>query len=439
MAFEIPQEEKTVTNGMLEEKISRIQSLIQSGDRLLPKTIDVSLEECDGFINLISRYVDQKLQMARNCIYMSHYVEEIHAFVALALTPALTLTIFAFVSLWSGSFNQDSTTPNFPIYSMLPQVLRPFIISCIPFVVYLAAVFFWSRSLDSGDQPSRGPNDVDTFVSKMYPKLKSISEIFRKSEERQKYLYLAWAVTGVWGAYLIGINPAKVVPRVCGLLLLVTINFLIGLSLTIFPTFAKALYPFYTPLEKMIRIISFSPILLTILTAFGALLSPPVTKHVDYPHLRDQGLELITTTHKKFNDVSRIQKVIGNIREYLKLPTQFQNLAQGIPVVKEIPTVASNFINLATDYLKPLPNTSGLGTQTGGESAPEVRQLRRDKAPRREKRESGANLIEDTFFNMVDDNIPLLSGLFGNPSRERRQQRRSRASRQQVNDIMELD
>jgi len=368
MASQYPFEEKTVTNDMLEGKISQIQSLIQ-GDQLLPKitNLPLALEECDGLINLIYRFVDQKLEMARNCIFMSQYVEDIHAFVALALTPALTLAIFAFFSLWSGSFNEGTTTPNFPIYSMLPQDLRPFVISCIPFVVYLAAVFFLSQSLDSGDQPIRGANDVDTFVSKICPKLESVSEVFRKSEERRNYLlYLVWAVTGVWGAYLIGINPVKVVPRLCGLILLVTINFLIGLSLTTFPTFANALYPFYTPVEKMIRIISFSPILHTILTVFGTLLAPIVTRRVDYNHLREQGLKLITTTRKKLNDLSLIQKVMGNVRAYLKLPTQVQNLAQGIPgagleIVKKIPNVASNLVNLATDHLKHSLNTSRLG------------------------------------------------------------------------------
>jgi len=86
---------------MIDEKIAQINSLIHSKDCLLPKTVDSSMNVSDELINLVDKFLDQKLLMARKCIHMSHFIEDIQALVALALTPALVLINFLTISLWS--------------------------------------------------------------------------------------------------------------------------------------------------------------------------------------------------------------------------------------------------------------------------------------------------------------------------------------------------
>jgi len=382
---------------MLDEKISRINTLIHSKDCLLPKTIDASMEECDEFLNLISKFLDQKLLMARKCIHMSHFVEDIHALAALALTPALVLAIFAFLALTSGSFNRDTTIPRLlPTFSWLPQELRPFAFSCIPLALYLAYVYFITKNNDSGKQPIGGPIDVDEIVSKIYPKLKSVSNVFHDNDKRHRLLFLVYVLTGIWGVYLIGVNPFDILSRVFGLIMVATINFLVGLSLTTFPTYESALHPFYTPLERIVRIISFSPILYAILTAFATLFAPIVTRHVDYDQLRELSLHIITIIQRKFKRVLAIQQGMRNVRELLKVTTHFQDLAQGLvslevdreagrAIANEVPKVASKLFNWASGavlgHLNPSVDTSPVG-----------RQPREDRAPRQEEnKESSAN------------------------------------------------
>jgi len=395
--IQFPVEEKIITTDMLDEKISRINTLIHSKDCLLPKTIDASMEECDEFLNLISKFLDQKLLMARKCIHMSHFVEDIYALAALTLTPALVLAIFAFLALTSGSFNRDTTiSSTLPIIRLLPQELRPFALCCIPLVLYLAYVFFIIKNHQSGNQPAGGPIEIDEVVSKIYPRLKSVSDLFHDNERRQRFLFLAYAITGIWGIYLIGINPFDIISRLCGLILVTAINYLIGLSLTTFPTYAKELHPFYTPLERTVRIISFSPILYAILTTFGTLFTPIVTRRVDYNQLRELSLQVISTIQKKFKGVIAIQKGMRNVRELLKVTTHFQDLAQGLvslevdreagrAIVNEVPKVASKLFNWASDavlgHLNPSVNAS-----------PERGQPEDARAPRQEEnKESSAN------------------------------------------------
>jgi len=395
--IQFPVEEKIITTDMLDEKLKRINTLIHSKDCLLPKTIDASMEECDDFLNLVTKFLDQKLLMARKCIHMSHFVEDIHALGALAITPALVLAIFEFLALLSGSFNTSTTPRSLPILSYLPQELRPFAFSCVPLLLYLLYVYFLTKNDETDKQPVGGPMDFDAVVAQIYPKLKSVSDLFHDNERRQRFLFLVYAVTGLWGVYLIGTEPLQIFSRLFGLLMVGSINFLVGLSLTSYPTFSNALHPFYSSLERTIRIISFSPILYAILTALGTLFIPVLTRRVDYDHLRDLSLHVITIIQRKFKGVLAIQKGMRNVRELLKVTTHFQDLAQGLvslevnreagrAIANEVPKVASKFINWASgtllEHLNPSPNR---------------RQSREYRAPRQEeiKENSGAHKNHD--------------------------------------------
>jgi len=390
--IQFPVEEKIVTTDMLDVKIAKINELIHSKDCLLPKTIDASMEECDDFLNLISKFLDQKLLMARKCIHMSHFVEDIHALAALAITPALVLAIFAFLAVWSGSFGKTTTARSLAFFNCLPQEFRPFALSCVPLLLYLLYIYFITMNHESGKHPVGGPIDADEVVLQIYPKLKSLSNLFHDNERRHRLLFLVHSMTALWGVYLVGTNPLEILSRLLGLLMVVAINFLVGYSLTTFPTFANALHPFYSPLERTIRIISFSPMLYAILTALGTLFIPIVTRRVDYNHLRDLSLSVITIIQRKFKGVLAIQKGMRNVRELLKVTTHFQDLATGlaslevdreagIAIANEVPRVASKLLKWTSgtvrEYWNPSVNAS-----------PE-RQPQKDRAPRQEMKGNG--------------------------------------------------
>jgi len=385
--IQFPVEEKIVTTDMLDEKLKRINTLIHSKDCLLPKTIDASMEECDDFLNLISKLLDQKLLMARKCIHMSHFVEDIHALAALAATPAIVLAIFEFLALLSGSFNTNTTPRSIPILSYLPQELRPFTLSCIPLLLYLLYVYFLTNNHEASKQPVGGPMDIDEVVAEIYPKLKSGSDFFHDNERRQRFLLLVYALTGLWGVYLLGTDPLEFFSRLFGLLIVGSINFLVGLSLTSYPTFENSLLSFYSPLERTIRIISFSPILYAILTALGTLFVPIVTRRVDYEHLRDLSLHVITIIQTKFKGVLAIQKGMRNVRELLKVTTHFQDLAKGLASLEvnrdagralahEVPKVASRFLGWVSGTVLEHLNTSPVRRQSRGDRAPRQEEIK---------------------------------------------------------------
>jgi len=345
------------------------------------------MEECDDFLNLISKLLDQKLLMARKCIHMSHFVEDIHALAALAATPAIVLAIFEFLALLSGSFNTNTTPRSIPILSYLPQELRPFTLSCIPLLLYLLYVYFLTNNHEASKQPVGGPMDIDEVVAEIYPKLKSGSDFFHDNERRQRFLLLVYALTGLWGVYLLGTDPLEFFSRLFGLLIVGSINFLVGLSLTSYPTFENSLLSFYSPLERTIRIISFSPILYAILTALGTLFVPIVTRRVDYEHLRDLSLHVITIIQTKFKGVLAIQKGMRNVRELLKVTTHFQDLAKGLASLEvnrdagralahEVPKVASRFLGWVSGTVLEHLNTSPVRRQSRGDRAPRQEEIK---------------------------------------------------------------
>merc|ERR1719233_2826500 len=284
------------------------------------------------------------------------------------------------------------TPRSLAFFSCIPQEFRPFALSCVPLLLYLLYIYFITMNHDAGKHPVGGPIDADEAVLKIYPKLKSLSNLFHDNERRHRLLFLVYAMTALWGVYLVGANPLEILSRLLGLLMVVAINFLVGYSLTTFPTFANAIHPFYSPLERTVRIISFSPMLYAILTALGTLFIPIVTRRVDYNHLRDLSLHVITIIQTKFKGVLAIQKGMRNVRELLKVTTYFQDLAKGLAslevnreagraIANEVPKVASKLFSWATGTVLEHLNVS-----------PARRQSRGDRAPRQEeiKRNSGA-------------------------------------------------
>merc|ERR1719233_2700901 len=276
-------------------------------------------------------------------------------------------------------------------FSCLPEEFRPFALSCIPLLLYLLYVYFITMNHEAGKHPVGGPVDADELVLKIYPKLKSLSNLFHDNERRHRLLFLVYALTALWGVYLVGTNPLEILTRLLCLLMVAAINFLVGYSLTTYPTFSNALHPFYSPLERTIRIISFSPILYAIITALGTLFIPIVTRRVDYNHLRDLSLHVITIIQRKFKGVLAIQKGMRNVRQLLKVTTHFQDLATGlaslevdreagIAIANEVPKVASKFFKWASgtvlEHLNPSMHPS-----------PE-RQPQKDRAPRQEMKEN---------------------------------------------------
>jgi len=354
-----PVEEKIITTDMLDEKIARINSLIHSNDCLLPNTIDSTMNESDDFIKLLGKFLDQKLLMARKCIHMSHFVEDIQALAALALTPALLLINFVSLSLWSGLFQSISPENSQSVFvQVIPRELRPFVISCIPLVIYLLFLYFVSRGQQGIAQTIDVPTDFDDLVASVYPKLKMVSDFFHDNDKRRMFLFLTWSTTGLCGIWFLG-----TVSRLCGLLMMVFINFLVGLTLTTSPSFAKALHQFYSPVEREIRIISFSPFIYTIITFLGTLLLPLITRRIDYDHIRELNLNVISIVLRKFKGVITIQKGMRNVRELLKVTTHFQDLAQGLvslevdreagrALANEFPKVAGRFYTWASGTIQ---------------------------------------------------------------------------------------
>jgi len=303
-----------------------------------------------------------------------------------------------FLAQWSGSFRTESTLSSY--CWLLPQELRPFVFSCIPLVIYLLYVYFVAKIQNGSDEFVGGPVDIDSAVASVYPRLKSISDLFHDNARRQMFLLWVYAFTGLWGVYLLGTRPLEIVARLFGLSVVLSLNLLVGFLLTTFPTFSNALHPFYTPLERTIRIISFSPILYAVITTVGTLFLPIVTRRVDYNHLRELSIKVISIIQKKFQGVLAVQKGMRNVRELLKVTTHFQDLAQGLAslevnheagraIVNEVPKVASKLFNWASGAIVDHLN-----------AAPARRQSRDNRAPlQEESKEGGDERTSDEAHN----------------------------------------
>jgi len=135
---QLPEIENIVTIEMLDERVADINRLVTSSSRLFPKTVDASMTASDEFLRLLNKFLEQKLLLAKKCVEMSSFVEDLHALTALTLTPALILMITALLICYS-----EDCFPSIPWIStnVIPNVpagLKPFIYFCfIPSPLYI--------------------------------------------------------------------------------------------------------------------------------------------------------------------------------------------------------------------------------------------------------------------------------------------------------------
>jgi hypothetical protein len=356
-------EEKIITTDMLDEKIRRLKNLITSRNCLLPNTVDAQMQESDEFFNLVTKFLDQKILLARKCIQISCFIEDIHSLVALAITPAITLVLFGFVTALSKDVSSACLLPSF--LHFLPQELKPFTFCCLPLITYLLYIYLVIKRCEGNTQTPGGDVDIEVLISNVSPKLRELVDLFHNSARRKKLLSWVWTLTLFFGIWLVGIgNAREIILRLCGLLMIVGINLIVGLSLKTLPTFKKTLHEFYTPLERNIRIISFSPILNAVLTSFGTLFVVPIfSVQLDYNELRELGIRIIALTQKKFTEVLAVQEGMRNVRELLKVTTHVQDLAQslvslevdreaGRALVNEVPKAASKLFWWASETVR---------------------------------------------------------------------------------------
>jgi len=133
----LPEFQNVVTIEMLDDLAADINKMMTSDGRFCPKTIDASMEASDEFLGLLNTFMKQKLLLAKKCVEMSNFAEDLHALTALALTPALIMTITTLLVCYS-----EELFPAVPIISTVimhvSDELKPFIHFCIiPLPLYL--------------------------------------------------------------------------------------------------------------------------------------------------------------------------------------------------------------------------------------------------------------------------------------------------------------
>lgn len=80
----------------------------------------------------------------------------------------------------------------------------------------------------------------------------------------------------------------------------------------------------------MIRIVSFSPLIYTILGTFAGLCVPVLTEQIDYKTGREMSIVAIQIAEEKLHGVLAVQGVMRNIRELIKVTSHVQTLAEGL-------------------------------------------------------------------------------------------------------------
>jgi len=355
---QMPEFENIITIDMLDERVADINRLITSANRLLPRTVDASMVKSDEFLKLLNTFLEQKLLLTRKCVEMSRFMEDLHALTALTLTPALMLLITVLIVLYSENY-----LPSIPIIStrIIPNVsaeMKPFIYFCfVPFPLYLyfSYVFIMSKiRLIAGrdkvsaecanfkDDPittmmaSVHPNlkgwsgRFDKLVLEVYPKLKGYSELFRNTKRRTEFLFRAWVGTGFVCSLLLAFNLKieSFFVRVFGLSIVGGVNFLTGFLLCRFTNFSNSVREFYSPIEILVIIISFSPICYTVLGTVAALFVPVVTAQVDFDQVREKSTIAIHIAEEKLRGILAVRAGMRNVR--VTVTTHVQSLAEGL-------------------------------------------------------------------------------------------------------------
>lgn len=359
---QVPAQEQIITTDMLDEKIRRLKILINSRSCLLPNTLDTQMQESDEFFNLLGKFLDQKILLARRCIHVSQFMEEIYSLVALAITPALILVLFRIIEVLSTAAADPQPISS---YFLVLQDVRPIALCAVPLLLYFHYVWFVAKPTKDNAQPADKAIDIDEVLSIVYQKLKVVVDFFEDNAKRKKLLYRVWAVTTLFGIWLMsGGDHMETYLKLLLLLMVVGVNYLVGLSLTTFPPYNNNLYAFYTPLERSIRIISFSPIVYAILNSLGTLCIVPIfSVRLDYNKLRRLGITIITMVQQKFQEVLAVQRGMRNVRELLKVTTHAQDLTQsllslqvdreaGRALVSEVPKAAGKLLWWASDTVR---------------------------------------------------------------------------------------
>jgi len=351
MGTAVPQKGDIITIDMFEESIAEINRLLMHNDRLLPNTLYGSLEAIDKFLSLSTRCLHQNTQLAHRCLQMTHFLEDIHALAALALTPALTLMIY-----WLFSHSAIDNT-RVPLVAWLG--LNPYWQFCfipVPLIFYYVYIMWFAKETLSQEPftPPLDPLDINILIDELYPPLKDWSKLYNESYSRRSFVITIWTLTGLMTLHIMGIDR-NTPRRLIGLVLVAAVNFGVGYTLTTFPSYSNSLRSFYTPGERVVRIMSFSPIYHALLTFIAMLFTPFFTNRLDYNHLRKLCIKSIHEVDKSFDNVRDLQKGIRDVRQPLVVSKHFQNLAEGLVsqkidinagrgIAKGVPKITSSFL-----------------------------------------------------------------------------------------------
>lgn len=126
------------------------------------------------------------------------------------------------------------------------------------------------------------------------------------------------------------LKPRVFLARIAGLLIVAGVNLIVGFVLVSLLDFSSSLHDFYSPMETMIRIMSFSPLFYTILGTFAGLLVPILTEQVDYKKGREMSIVAIQIAEEKLQGIMAVQGVMRNVRELIKVTSHVQTLAEGL-------------------------------------------------------------------------------------------------------------
>lgn len=118
--------------------------------------------------------------------------------------------------------------------------------------------------------------------------------------------------------------------RVFGFSIVGGVNFLTGSLLCRYTNFSNSLHEFYSPVESVVMIISFSPIFYTVLGTIAALFVPVVTAQIDFDQVREKSIVAIHIAEEKLQGILAVRAGMRNVRELVTVTTHVQTLAEGL-------------------------------------------------------------------------------------------------------------
>jgi len=134
----LPEVENVIKMDQLDDRLADINRLISAKGRFFPKTIEASIVASEEFLELLNKFMKQKLLLTKKCVRMSKFVEDLHAFTALATTPALILSMSVLLVCYSENYFPLVPFFSTVIMSNVLDELKPFIYFCfIPSPLYV--------------------------------------------------------------------------------------------------------------------------------------------------------------------------------------------------------------------------------------------------------------------------------------------------------------